>query len=322
MATKINADTIVGGAVVTADASGILELQSAGTTALTLSGANATFAGSVSLPSPLAVAGNSTAGAEIRLPEDTDNGSNYVALKAPNALAANLTLTLPSADGTSGQVLQTDGSGTLSFATPAAGSLLRVTTFSSSGTWTKGANTKYVLVRGVGAGGGGGGGLSGNTGGGAGGGSGGYSEKFIDVTAISSVSVTIGAGGSGGGGGGNGSAGGTTSFGTQITCNGGGGGTAGGAVPGNGGSGGTASGGHLNVRGSGGGVGATPNAYGSGTGGPSFFGGGGRGATSNGQGGGGEAGDTGGGGAGGLGGNSPGSGGAGGNGVIIVEEYA
>ena len=44
MATKINADTVVGGAVVTADASGILELQSAGTTALTLSGANVTFA--------------------------------------------------------------------------------------------------------------------------------------------------------------------------------------------------------------------------------------------------------------------------------------
>ena len=44
MATKINADTVVGGAVVTADASGILELQSAGTTALTLSGASVTFA--------------------------------------------------------------------------------------------------------------------------------------------------------------------------------------------------------------------------------------------------------------------------------------
>lgn len=117
MATKINADTIVGGAVVTADASGILELQSAGTTALTLSGANATFAGSVSLPSPLAVAGNSAAGAEIRLPEDTDNGSNYVALKAPNALASNLTLTLPTADGTNGQYLRTDGTGQLSFAT-------------------------------------------------------------------------------------------------------------------------------------------------------------------------------------------------------------
>ena len=68
------------------------------------------------LDSPLEVVGNSTAGAEIRLPEDTDNGSNYVALKAPNTLASTLTFTLPSADGTSGQALVTNGSGTLSFA--------------------------------------------------------------------------------------------------------------------------------------------------------------------------------------------------------------
>lgn len=71
--------------------------------------------GNLSLNTPLTVVGNSTAGSEIRLPEDTDNGSNYVALKAPNTLASNLTLTLPSADGSSGQALVTDGSGTLSF---------------------------------------------------------------------------------------------------------------------------------------------------------------------------------------------------------------
>ena len=74
------------------------------------------FTDAASLATPLAVVGNSTAGAEIRLPEDTDNGSNYVALKAPNALASNLTLTLPDADGSNGQALVTDGSGTLSFA--------------------------------------------------------------------------------------------------------------------------------------------------------------------------------------------------------------
>jgi hypothetical protein len=70
---------------------------------------------SLSFATPLAVIGNATAGSEIRLPEDTDNGSNYVALKAPDTIASNLTLTLPSADGTSGQVLQTNGSGVLSF---------------------------------------------------------------------------------------------------------------------------------------------------------------------------------------------------------------
>jgi hypothetical protein len=70
---------------------------------------------SLSFSTPLAVIGNATSGSEIRLPEDTDNGSNYVALKAPDTITSNLTLTLPSADGTSGQVLQTNGSGVLSF---------------------------------------------------------------------------------------------------------------------------------------------------------------------------------------------------------------
>jgi hypothetical protein len=81
---------------------------------------NLSFA-SLSFATPLAVVGDATAGASIRLPEDTDNGSNYVAIKAPDNLASNLTLTLPSADGTSGQVLQTNGSGVLSFATPSGG---------------------------------------------------------------------------------------------------------------------------------------------------------------------------------------------------------
>ena len=45
--------------------------------------------------SPVTVAGNSSEGASIRLPEDTDNGTNYVALKAPDSLAADYTCTLP-----------------------------------------------------------------------------------------------------------------------------------------------------------------------------------------------------------------------------------
>lgn len=75
---------------------------------------------------PFAVTGDATSGSEIRLPEDTDNGSNYVALKAADSIASNLTLTLPSADGTSGQVLQTNGSGVLSFSSPSAGSLIKL----------------------------------------------------------------------------------------------------------------------------------------------------------------------------------------------------
>lgn len=57
-----------------------------------------------------------------RFGELAANGSNFVALKAPDSIATDVTWTLPSADGTSGQVLSTNGSGTLSWTT-AGGSL-------------------------------------------------------------------------------------------------------------------------------------------------------------------------------------------------------
>ena len=46
---------------------------------------------------------------------DSDS-SNWVALQAPATVASNVTWTLPSADGTSGQFLSTNGTGTLSWA--------------------------------------------------------------------------------------------------------------------------------------------------------------------------------------------------------------
>jgi hypothetical protein len=63
----------------------------------------------------ISVEGTSSSGAAIRLFEDTDNGTNYIALQAPAALAANVTLTLPDNDGTANQVLTTDGAGVLSW---------------------------------------------------------------------------------------------------------------------------------------------------------------------------------------------------------------
>jgi hypothetical protein len=48
---------------------------------------------------------------------DTDS-SNYVAFKSPSAVPANVTWTLPGTDGTIGQTMVTDGSGTLTWATP------------------------------------------------------------------------------------------------------------------------------------------------------------------------------------------------------------
>lgn len=45
----------------------------------------------------------------------TVSGSNYVAFRAPSSIAANVTWTLPNADGSPGQFLQTNGSGSLAW---------------------------------------------------------------------------------------------------------------------------------------------------------------------------------------------------------------
>ena len=73
--------------------------------------------GSTPTPANLIVGNGATAGAEIQLREDSDNGTNYVALKSPNAVGSNVTFTLPGADGSANQVIETDGSGNLSFRT-------------------------------------------------------------------------------------------------------------------------------------------------------------------------------------------------------------
>lgn len=49
---------------------------------------------------------------------DADS-SNWIALQAPSTVAANVTFTLPAADGTNLQTLQTNGAGVLSFASTA-----------------------------------------------------------------------------------------------------------------------------------------------------------------------------------------------------------
>lgn len=74
----------------------------------------------VTVATPFSINASAGAGAQLRLPEATANGVNYVAIKAADALAGNVTWTLPTADGTNGQYLQTNGSGQLAFATVAS----------------------------------------------------------------------------------------------------------------------------------------------------------------------------------------------------------
>ena len=55
-------------------------------------------------------------GKSLRLSELDSNGSNYIAIKAPDAVTADTTLVLPNGAGSNGQALTTDGSGNLSWA--------------------------------------------------------------------------------------------------------------------------------------------------------------------------------------------------------------
>ena len=55
---------------------------------------------------------------DARFREATANGTNYVGFQAPATIAVDVLWTLPATDGTSNQVLKTDGAGTLSWSTP------------------------------------------------------------------------------------------------------------------------------------------------------------------------------------------------------------
>lgn len=80
----------------------------------------------------ITVNGTSSNGGSIRLYEDTDNGTNYIGLQAPASVASNVTFTLPNADGTNGQALVTNGSGTLSWTTITSGATISNDTSTSS----------------------------------------------------------------------------------------------------------------------------------------------------------------------------------------------
>ena len=63
----------------------------------------------------VAIANGATGSGELRIYEDTDNGTNYSGFKV-GAQSADIDYVLPTADGSSGTKLTTNGSGTLSWA--------------------------------------------------------------------------------------------------------------------------------------------------------------------------------------------------------------
>src|SRR6056300_1611177 len=83
----------------------------------TLTGSSALIVDANLAINTLNIGNATTTGGEIRFNEGTNNGTNFVGLKAPNSIASSQTYTLPSADGTAGQFLKTDGNGALAFET-------------------------------------------------------------------------------------------------------------------------------------------------------------------------------------------------------------
>lgn len=57
----------------------------------------------------------------VRFYEANGSGTDYISVRAPSSLSANVTLTLPADDGTPDQVLATDGSGNLSWVSRVSG---------------------------------------------------------------------------------------------------------------------------------------------------------------------------------------------------------
>ena len=86
-------------------------------TAGTLTASSAIIVDSNKAIDDLIIGNNATTGGSLQIKEGTNNGTHHVQLKSPNSLSGNVEFTLPSADGSAGQFLKTNGSGTLSFDT-------------------------------------------------------------------------------------------------------------------------------------------------------------------------------------------------------------
>jgi hypothetical protein len=111
------------------------------------SGTTNTFSGGNVLSGTNTFSGTNVFSSDVTLNAQSDlrfadsDSSNWVAFQSPATVASNVTWTLPAADGTSNQVLATDGSGTLSWATAGGGasisagdSKVEVTDTGSNGT--------------------------------------------------------------------------------------------------------------------------------------------------------------------------------------------
>ena len=196
----------------------------------------------------------------------TANGTLTVNdLVIDGTMGGSSSFVLPNPSGQSGRFVTNNGS-TLSWGDVNLSTGIRsMQVWTSNGTWSRPSGVKTIMVTVTGAGGGGSGFCES-------GGAGGTAQRQIDVTNVSSVSVSVGNPGGGtnySGCGGNGN---TSSFGSYCSASGGYGancrqGRAGGI-------GGNGSGGNLNVYGGGGNGHGSFHSYGSHSSGVGYFGGG------------------------------------------------
>jgi trimeric autotransporter adhesin len=102
--------------------SGAVVGSSSGTSRMYLNGASGNLkVGPGTANEKLEVDGNIKAMAEGEIRLADNNSSNFVAFKAPATVASDVTWTLPATDGTNGQMLSTNGSGVLAWATAGGG---------------------------------------------------------------------------------------------------------------------------------------------------------------------------------------------------------
>ena len=97
----------------------------------------------------LFIGNSATTGGAIKFNEGTNNGAHFIALKAPNSVGSSVTFTLPSADGSSGHLLTTDGSGNLSFAAPASSNFTLSADSGSDDTFTTGQTLTFTGGTGI-----------------------------------------------------------------------------------------------------------------------------------------------------------------------------
>lgn len=91
--------------------------------------------------------GHITLNAEKNLRFADADSSNYLAFKAPSTVSTNVIWTLPATDGGLGQVLTTNGTGTLSWSTPSGGSSSSRTTVSApTGVIANGATADVTIA--------------------------------------------------------------------------------------------------------------------------------------------------------------------------------